>query len=130
MAKSSSRIALESKLDGESRDDSEQENSIPVLQDGLPRQAFALVGDVELPGTWQLPHHTKVVKRAVIGKIGYEHTVDWPLLEKSVLSLSRQGIDGRRVVAEPWLIIEAARHLAAHYRKAGRQIPDVLCVLI
>ncbi|MDD5313366.1 MAG: hypothetical protein PHO26_10060 [Dehalococcoidia bacterium] len=103
---------------------------MPLLQDGLPRQAYAIVEDPDLPGTWQLPHHTKLVKRAVIGKIGYEHTVDWPLLEKSVLSLSRQGIDGRRVIADPRLIIDAARHLAAHYRKAGRQIPDVLCVLI
>ena len=121
---------IAAKIDGEPRHDSEQENNVPLLQDCLPRQAFAIVEDPELPGAWQLPHHTKVVKRAVIGKIGYEHTVDWPLLEKAVLSLSRQGIDGKRAIADPWLIIEAARHLAVHYRKAGRPIPDALLVLI
>ena len=102
----------------------------PPLKDGLPWQGFAIVPDKQDPAGWQLPHHTREVTRAAIGKVGYEHTVDWPLLEKAVLSLSRQGIDGKRVAAAPWLIIEAARHLAAHYRKAGRQIPDALCVLI
>jgi hypothetical protein len=126
----SNQALLEEKLTGEPRTDPEQDNSMPLLQDGLPRQAFAIVEDPDLPGTWQLSHHTKLVKRAVVGKIGYEHTVDWQLLEKSVLSLSRQGIDGKRVVASPHLIIDAARHLAAHYRKAGRQIPDALCILI
>lgn len=123
-------LALLEKIDGESHDDPERENAIPALQDSLPRQAFAIVGDPDLPGTWQLPHHTRLVKRAVVGKIGYEHTVDWPLLERAVQLISRQGIDGKRVVADPWLIIEGARHLAVHYRKAGRQIPDALCVLI
>ncbi len=123
-------LSVIQKIDGEPRLDDEQKNQVPPLQDGLPRQAFAIVGDPELPGTWQLPHHTRVVKRAVIGKLGYEHTVDWPLLEKAVMSLSRQGIDGRRTIADPSQIIEAARHLAAHYRKAGRQIPNALCVLI
>jgi hypothetical protein len=106
------------------------EQELPPLKDGLPWQGFAIVPDKETPEGWQLPHHTKEVKRAVQGKIGYEHTVVWPLLEKASLLLSRYGDEGRRVSADPELIIQAARHLAAHYRKAGRQIPPSLCVLI
>jgi hypothetical protein len=107
-----------------------QEKEIPLLKDGLPLQAYAIALDKEDPAGWQLPHHTKEVKRAVAGKIGYEHTVDWLLLEKSVQLISRFGDEGRRVTADPDLIIQAARHLAAHFRKGGRQIPVSLCVLI
>ena len=101
-----------------------------LLKDGLPHQAYAIVGDPRSPDTWQLPHHTRQVSRAAQGKVGYEHTVDWLLLEKAVLLLSRYGDEGRRVTADPELIIQAARHLAGHYRKAGRQIHTTLCVLI
>ena len=98
--------------------------------EGLPWQAFAIVPDKNNPDTWQLPHHTKLVKRAIVGKVGYEHTVDWVLVEKAVLLLSRWGDEGKRVSADPELIIQAARHLAGHYRKVGRQIPVSLCALI
>ncbi len=108
----------------------ETEKPAPMLKDGLPWQAFAIVPDHEDPAGWQLPHHTREVKRAVPGKIGYEHTVDWLLLEKAALLLSRYGDEGRRVTADPELIIQAARHLAGHFRKGGRQIPNALCVLI
>ena len=103
---------------------------IPIIKDGLPYQAFAIVPDKYDFTTWQLPHHTRSIKKAVRGKIGYEHTVDFTLLDKATLLLSRYGDEGKRVTADPELIIEAARHLAGHYRKAGRQIPDTLCVLI
>ena len=106
------------------------EQGLPLLKDGMPCQAFALVPEKEDPAGWQLPHHTKEVKQAAQGKVGYEHTVDWLLLEKSVLLLSRFGDEGRRVTADPELIIQAARHLAGHFRKGGRQIPNALCVLI
>lgn len=106
-----------------------REGAVPS-RDGLPWQAFAIVPDKEKPETWQLPHHTEEVKRAVRGKAGYEHTVDWLLLDKACLLISRYGDEGRRVSADPELIIQGARHLAGHYRKAGRQIPSSLCVLI
>ncbi|MCX6006270.1 MAG: hypothetical protein NTZ34_03300 [Chloroflexi bacterium] len=106
------------------------EQDLPLLKDGQPWQAFAIVPEKEDPAGWQLPHHTKEVKRAAQGKVGYEHTVDWLLLEKSVLLLSCFGDEGRRVAADPELIIQAARHLAGHFRKGGRQIPNALCVLI
>ena len=108
----------------------EAEQDIPLIKDGLPWQGFAIVPDREDPAGWQLPHHTKEVKRAAQGKVGYEHTVDWMLTEKAVTLLSRFGWEGQRVNADPELIIQAARHLAGHYRKAGRQIPNALCVLI
>ena len=108
-----------------------QEKPFALLKDGLPFQGFAFVGDRERPDTWLLPHHTKAVKKAAAGKIGYEHTVDWEAMTHCTLLLSRQGVEGQRVIAEePGQIIAAARHLAGHYRKAGRQIPDALCVLI
>ena len=103
---------------------------VSLLKDGLPWQAFAIVPDKDDPATWQLPHHTREVKKAIRGKIGYEHTVDFMLLDKATLLLSRFGDEGRRVTADPELIIQAARHLAGHYRKVGRQIPNTLCVLI
>jgi hypothetical protein len=98
--------------------------------EGLPWQAFAIVGDRGDPLTWQLPHHTRAVERAVQGKKGYEHTVDWLLVEKAVLLLSRRGDEGKRVSADPEMIIQGARHLAGHYQKAGRVIPDALCALL
>jgi hypothetical protein len=107
-----------------------EREKLPLLKDGLPWQAFAMVPDKEHPEGWQLPHHTKESKRTPPGKDGYEHTVDWRLMEKATLLLSRFGDEGKRVAADPELIIRAARHLAEHYRKKRRQIPDILCVLI
>jgi hypothetical protein len=108
----------------------ETEQPEPLVKDGLPWQAFAIVPDKEDAAGWQLPHHSKEVKRAIAGKVGTEHPVDWMLLEKAALLLSRFGDEGRRVNADPELIIQAARHLAGHFRKGGRQIPNALCVLI
>jgi len=48
----------------------------------------------------------------------------------TVAALSRGGYRGERVKAEPGEIISAARHLAAHYRKADKSVPDTLGALI
>jgi hypothetical protein len=96
---------------------------------GLPWQAFAIVGDKDNPCTWKLPHHTRQVYRAIKGKVGYEHTVDWENMPLQVAYLSRQGVEGQRVIAEELQILAAAAHLASHYRKAGKPIPDALAVL-
>jgi len=98
-------------------------------KDGLPWQAYALVADREDPATWQLPHHTRQVYRSIKGKVGTEHTVDWELVPAAVAALSRQGFEGRRVQAGEELILEAAAHLAAHYRMAGKPLPDALAAL-
>ena len=101
-----------------------------ITREGLPWQAFAIVGDKELPPTWKLPHHTRQVYRAIKGKVGYEHTVDWQNMPTQVAYLSRQGVEGQRVIADELQILAAAAHLAAHYRKAGRSVPDALAVLV
>jgi len=100
------------------------------VKNGLPWQAYAIVGDKADPLTWKLPHHTRQVYRAVKGKIGYEHTVDWENMTQMVAFLSLQGIEGRRVQADESQIVGAARHLASHYQKAGKPLPDALAVLV
>jgi len=95
-----------------------------LSKDGFPAQAFAIAPDPKCPDGWQLPHHKLDVLEDVEG------SVDWLLLEKATLLLSLQGDEGRRIAADPALIIDAARHIAGHYRNAGKPIPTALCVLI
>jgi len=97
-------------------------------KEGLPREAFAIVGDPEEPETWKLPHHTKAIFRSLQGRLDIEKTVDWDAA--AVASLSRGGYRGERVQADPEEIIQAARHLARHYEKANKPVPDTLGVLI
>ena len=96
----------------------------------LPWQAFAIVGNKDDPGTWKLPHHTRAIFRAVKGKIGIERTVDWDLMPAAVAAISRAGYRGQRVEASPEDTLEAAKHLADHYRKADKPLPDTLAILI
>jgi hypothetical protein len=95
-----------------------------MLKDGLPMHAFAIFADVDDTSTWQLPHHTQTLGSPAKD----EQTVDWTLADRAVLLISRYGVDGQRVIAEPELIIAAAKHLAGHYRANGRPIPTALCV--
>ena len=104
--------------------------NLSAASGGLPWQAFAIVGDKTDPATWKLPHHTRQIYRAVKGHMGYEHTVDWENIPLMVQYLSRQGLEGQRVIADELQILAAAAHLASHYRKAGKSIPDALAVLI
>jgi hypothetical protein len=110
-------------------DDEEVRHDHP-LKDGLPWQAFAIATDKNDLSTWKLPHHNSMVKKAVKGKMGYEHTVDWRSIEKAVKLISRGGIEGRRVNANEGEVLHAARHLATHYIKAGLPLPDALAVLV
>ena len=48
----------------------------------------------------------------------------------AVAALSRGGYRGERVQASAEDIIAAARHLARHYEKAGKPVPDTLGALI
>ena len=86
-------------------------------KEGLPKEAFAIVGDPDNPETWKLPHHT-------IAK-----TVDWDRMPAAVAALSPGGYQGERVKASPEDIIKAARHLAAHYSAANKPVPDTLGAL-
>ncbi len=99
-------------------------------KEGLPKEAFAIVGDPQDPETWKLPHHTKAIFRALNGRLSIERTVDWNRMAVAVAALSPGGYRGKRVDATPGQIIEAARHLAAHYQKAGKPLPDTLAALV
>ena len=110
--------------------DETQQNIVPLLKDGLPRQAFAIVEDPDCPSTWHLPHHTEEVMQAVTSRVSYERSVDWVLIAKAIVQLSRPGIDGCYVVSDRRLSLEAACHLASHYHKAGRRVPYALCICI
>jgi len=101
-------------------------------REGLPKEAFAIVGDPDDPETWKLPHHTKAIFRALKGSplANGEKTVNWDRMPAAVAALSRGGYRGERVQADPEDIISAARHLARHYEKAGMPVPDTLGALI
>ena len=97
---------------------------------GLPKEAFAIVGDPEDPETWKLPHHKRSIFRALKGKLDMERTVDWERIPAAVAALSPRGYRGQRVDASPEEILKAAKHLASHYRKAGKPLPDTLAALV
>jgi len=99
-------------------------------KDRLPKEAFALVGDPEDPDTWQLPHHKKSIFRAIRGKTDIEQTVDREKMGVAVTALALGVNRVRRVKASPEQILEAATHLAGHYRKSGRPLPDILAALV
>jgi hypothetical protein len=98
-------------------------------KEGLPKEAFAIVGDPQDPETWKLPHHTKAILRAT-SRLDIEKTVDWDRMPAAVAALSRGGYRGERVQASAEDIIKAARHLAAHYQAAGKSVSDTLGALI
>jgi len=99
-------------------------------KEGLPKEAFAIVGDPKDPETWKLPHHKKSIFRALRGKLDIEQTVDWERMSAAVAALSPRGYRGQRVDASPEQILQAAKHLAAHYRRAGKSLPDTLAALV
>lgn len=99
-------------------------------EEGLPKEAFAIVGDPEDPQTWKLPHHRKSIFRALNGRLDIEKTVDWERVPAAVAALSRGGYRGQRVEASPEDILKAAKHLAGHYRKADKPLPDTLAALV
>jgi len=103
---------------------------LPGTREGLPREAFAIVGDPGDPGTWKLPHHKKSISRALKGRLDIEETVDWERVPAAVAALSPGGYRGQRVEASPEEILQAARHLAGHYRKADKPLPDIVAALV
>ncbi len=103
---------------------------LPKTKEGLPEEAFAIVGDPEDPETWKLPHHKKSIFRALRGKLDIEKTVDWERMPAAVAALSPGGYRGQRVDASPEQILQAAKHLAVHYRQADKPLPDTLAALV
>jgi hypothetical protein len=100
------------------------------LQNGRPAGAFAVVGDPSDAGTWLLPHHGEDIFKAIVGRVDIESTVDWDGMAAAMAAISPRRRGQERIATSPEAIIEAARHLAAHFEKAGRPLPDVLAVLI
>ena len=103
---------------------------LPKTKEGLPKEAFAIVSDPDDPDTWKLPHHKKSIFRALQGKLDIEKTVDWDRMGPAVAALSPGGYQGQRVEASPEEVLNAAKHLAGHYLKAGKPLPDTLAALI
>ena len=109
------------------------EEGLPQTREGLPKEAFAIVGDAEDPEIWKLPHHKKNIFRALQGKLNIEKTVDWERMPAAVAALSprgQRGQRGQRVEANPEDILKAAKHLSGHYREAGKPLPDILAALV
>lgn len=77
-------------------------------KEGLPKEAFAIVGDPNDPETWKLPHHTRAIFRALAGKLAMESTVDWDRMPAAVAALSPGGYRGQRVEATLEQILHAA----------------------
>ncbi len=98
-------------------------------KEGLPREAFAIMGDPADPESWKLPHHKRSIYRALKGKLDIEKTVDWARMPAAVTALSPAGFRGQRVAASPEELLKAAHHLADHHRKANRPLPDTLAAL-
>lgn len=107
----------------------EVREALAKTKEDLPREAFAIVSDPDNPETWKLPHHKKSILRALKGRLDMEKTVDWERMPAAVAALSPGGYRGRRVEASPEQILQAAKHLAGHYLKAGKALPDTLAVL-
>ncbi|MFC2071958.1 hypothetical protein ACFLUU_04485 [Chloroflexota bacterium] len=103
---------------------------LPKTREGLPKEAFAIVGDPENPDTWKLPHHQKSIFRALRGRLDIEKTVDWEQMPAAIAALSPVGYRGQRVDAGPEQILQAAKHLAVHYRQADKPLPDTLAALV
>jgi len=99
------------------------------IKDSLPREAFAIAGDPENPDTWRLPHHKRSIGRALKGDLDVERTVDWDEAAIAAGALSPLN-RGKRVPASPEEILEAANHLAGHYRKGNKSLPDILAALV
>ena len=99
-------------------------------KEGLPKEAFAIVGDPEDSDSWKLLHHKKSIFRALAGKLNIEKTVDWQQMGTAVAALSPRGYRGQRVEARPEEILNAAEHMAGHYRKADKPLPDTLAALV
>jgi len=106
------------------------EKELFKIDEGLPAEACAIVGNPDAPKTWKLPHHKRSILRALKGKFDMEKTVDWERMLAVVAALSPRGYREQRVEASPEQILKAAKHLAAHYRKADKPLPDTLAALV
>jgi len=106
------------------------QEAIPPTKEGLPQEAFAIVGNPQDASTWKLPHHTRAIFRSLAGKLDVQSTVHWPVMPAIVAFLSPVGYEGVCVKASPEERLAAAHHLAAHYQAANKSLPNALAVLV
>ena len=69
--------------------------ALPKTKEGLPKEAFAIVGDPDNTETWKLPHHKKSIFRAFRGKLDIEKTVDWDRCRRQWLPSPQVDLGGR-----------------------------------
>ena len=63
-------------------------------------------------------------------QLDIEKKVDWDRMPAAVAALSPGVYRGQRVDASPEEILEAAKHLANHYLKVDKSLPDTLAALV
>ena len=105
-------------------------NGLTHNETGLPAEAFAVVGNAKDSGTWKLPHHKQSIVGGRRGRVDIEQTVDWEQVALAVAALSPRGRGEQRLYASPEAVLKAATHLAEHYRKAGKHLPDTLAAIV
>ena len=104
--------------------DDTQQNPVPLLKDGLPRQAFAIIEDPESPSTWYLPHHTGQISQALAGHCKLESTVDWMLMGRAIVFLSYPNVTSQCPTSDKRLLFDGARHesVCRHPQLAKRSL--------
>ncbi len=107
-----------------------KKDALTRSKEGLPKEAFAIVGMQDNPDTWKLLHHKKSIGKALKGKLDIEKTVDWERMGAAIVALSMNGSRRRIIETSPEQILAAAIHLAGHYRKSDNPLPDVLAALV
>ena len=100
-----------------------------LRKEGLPWWAFAIVGSRLDPDTWKLPHHTPEIL-GCSPRVLCQETVDWDRVGPAVAALSPGGYRGQRVEATTFQRRRAAEHLALHYQKASKSVPETLLDLL
>jgi len=99
------------------------------LKEGLPWWAFAVVGRRTDPSSWKLPHHTRAVASHSPLALS-QGTVDWDRAAAAVAALSPGGFRGQQVQATDTQGRAGALHLALHYRRAQKPVPETLQELL
>jgi hypothetical protein len=92
----------------------------------LYRQYFAIMGDADDPSTWKLPHHTG-------GQGDVPHaqlSVNWGQARAAIVAAVSGQFRGNKLGATMAQRKTAARHLATHYRKAKKDVPEGLSKFI
>lgn len=90
------------------------------------QQYFAITGSASDPDTWKLPHHTG-------GQGDRPHdqlAVDWGRVEAAAVAAESGQFRGNNLGATMAQRKTAARHLASHYRKAKKTVPEGLAKFI